>query len=118
MLVTYVQKLVATTEQNKVPVITELASRAMFQFDITKSLSAGIRQAAVADLNSFFDSIASQTILNPEDLPTTIDKQVMAQELRNLATLVEEGSRVVGVSMFNDVHNNNRKIILQITNPS
>lgn len=118
MLVTYVQKFIAAVEEKGRPVIREIATRAMFQFEDKKLMSPGIRQAAINELNTFFDSVANQSVLAPEDIATSVDAKVMAHELRNLATLVEEGSRVVGLAMFNDVQNNNRKLIVQITNPS
>jgi hypothetical protein len=121
MIVSYVQKLMRV-EQNpnssalKGPTITEIAVRSMFQFDINKILSPGIRQAAINDLNAFFDSVATGTTLPPGEQATSGDAKLMAADLRNVANMLEDGTRVLGIASFNS-DDGKRTLIIEIKLP-
>lgn len=75
-----------------------MASTILTPFESHKIHSPGIRQALMNDLNKFLNSVADNALLLPEE---AVEPRVLhAEELRQLADLVEKGERDVTAAIY------------------
>ena len=93
--------------------VTTLGTRQALQFPKGKLMSPGIRQMAHSDLDRFLDSMANTTCSLPDD--EVEPRVLLSAELRSLALLVEEGSRVMESSVFDET--DSQTLVIKLRRP-
>lgn len=91
--------------------VVPIAKKTSLEFPPTKLGSAGIHQALSAELGGFLQNLTIDQRL--KDLQPT--QLIHANELKNIAKLIEEGNRVADTTVYDD--KDSQLIVIRIRKP-
>lgn len=93
--------------------VSTIASRQSFSFPLSKISSPGIRQVAHKELDKFLNSATNITCELPDE--EVEPRKLFATELRNLAEMVEDGSRIQESTIYDET--DSQTLVIKLRRP-